>query len=99
MQEILFENQPCMDKTKIQALKTGDEQLVAHVFEFGNGLNLSFTWPQGMCHKKGALERILEDWREHIGGDRTHRFLDMNEATANTIHLDWNKYGVHMLVP
>ena len=29
--EIIFENQPCMDKTKVQAFKTGDKQLVAHL--------------------------------------------------------------------
>ena len=97
MLPLLQENEPRLDRDKIQALKIGDRQAVDHLFQFDYGLHFKYTWPQGACHKRDVFENVLSQWRDHIGGSRIKRFLD-EIFISKVIDVDWNSLGVYALV-
>ena len=96
---LLQENHPCLDKEKVLIVKIGEKQVVDHLFEFDYGVSMKFTWPQGACHKHGIFEKVLSEWRAHIGGSRISRFLGEVFSSQDIIRVDWNLLGVYSLVP
>ena len=71
------------------SLKVRDAQIVAHMFEFETGLELSKPWPQGPCHEIGMLEQILDKWLEETSG-----FI--KNVCGNA---DWCKQGRFQYLP
>ena len=99
MLALLQVNEPRLDKDKIEALKVGYSQIVAHLFEFDYGIPFKFHWPQGACHKRDVFENVLSEWRAQIGGSRISRFLGTLFISGEIVRVDWNLLGVYALAP
>ena len=97
MLPLLQENEPRLDREKVQALKIGDRQAVDHLFQFDYGLHFKYTWPQGACHKRDVFDNVLNQWRAHIGGSRIKRFME-EIFNSQVISVDWHALGVYTLV-
>ena len=52
-----------------------DMQVIKHMFVFDNGIPLTYSWPQGLCHKRGVIEQVLAALRERNGGSRVTPYL------------------------
>ena len=98
--DLLVTTEPQVTEMIIKALKVTDKQIVEHMFEFEFGLPGHFTWPQGLCHVKGVLRQVLEDWKAHAStGQHQLATIMPDLLRANSYTICWSDVGVYGLLP
>ena len=103
-EKIVLERVGHIKEPFIKMWKVTEPAIAAHLFEFEFMVHGDHPWPQGQCHMRGVMEKILPSWADtHVykqAGMLHGRLMEIDSKDmVDSQEFNWSKHGVYAYHP